>query len=186
MPVGAIAAIHARRETLKTWIVLGVLAALLVSCGGAPAVDAPTAAPAQPTAAIPTAAPTPTLAQVVSGLQTQLTADEVIVREMTLDSGALPTLNINFEANITKMPPAGKQAPSDLSAEIERSILIISKRVAAQLATGFAVDRVNLVLKLQDQTVGNTRISARDMLAWSKGTMSDKDYRASWAQTVNY
>jgi hypothetical protein len=167
---------------LKHWIVLGCMAALLVGCGGTPAADVP-----PPTVAVaPTVAPTPTIDQIVSGLKTQLAADEVVVREITVDAGALPTLNINFEANITKMPPIGKQVASDLSAELERSILIISKRVAAQLAAGFTVDRVNLVLKLQDQVVGNTRISARDMLAWSQGKMSDSDYRAGWAQTVNF
>lgn len=154
-------------------VLVGMLAAALFGCGGAPAAEPPTAAPAI------------TADQAISTLKTQLAADEVIVREISLDSGALPTLTINFESNITKLPAAGKQTPADLSAEIERSILIISKRVAAQLGAGLAVDRVNLVLKLGDQVVGNTRIGARDMQAWAQGKMTDGAYRASWAQTVN-
>jgi len=150
----------------------------LTACG------TPQAAEQLPTPT-PIARPTPTTESVVNSLKTQLAIDEVVVREITVDNGALPTLDINYEANITKLPPAGKQTASDLSAEIERSILIISKRVATQFESGFAVDRVNLVLKLQDQVVGNTRIGARDIVAWKNGSITDGEYRSRWAQTVN-
>ena len=162
---------------MRRWIVLAFVAALLISCGGEQQVVPAFAPPA--TAA---AAATPTTDQVVNGLKTQLNADAVVVREITMEGGALPTLTINYEANITKMPEAGKQTSADLNTEIERSILIISKRVAAQLAAGFAVERVNLVLKFAGQTVGSTRIGARDMLDWSTGKIGDGEYRQRWAQ----
>ena len=126
---------------MKRVLILALAAALLAGCGGpelaSEPTPAPTVAPTDAPTAAPTAQPTPTSDQAISQLKAQFADDAVVVREMKIDGGALPTLTVNFALNSTKMP--AKPMPADISAEIERSMLTISKRTGAQLADGIAL-----------------------------------------------
>lgn len=148
----------------------------LVACGVTPGtVESPV-----PAAAAPTLVPTPTMDSAIAQLKEQLPKDDVVVREIVFESGALPALTIHYEANITKLPPTGQQSFDDVKVEIERSSLIISKRVAAFLDAGLPVERINLVLQLAGQNVQSVRIGAKAMQQWAHGDLSDGQYFATW------
>jgi len=150
-----------------------------VEPGAAPAV-APVAEVAAPVAVSTLApTPTPTLARIADTLKEQLTADKVAVRSVKADAGALPTLTIVYsvdEANVTQ---------ADIGVALERSIYTISKRIATQVQAGAAIDRVVLTLMFRDTQLASTSISTRDVVAWSKGDLTDQEYQARWSSTLN-
>ena len=158
---------------MKALLVVLAVAAL-VACGSSPTADAPPAAP--------TAAPTPTMDAAIARLKEQLPNDDVVAREITFDSGALAALTITYEANITKLPPAGQQGVDDLKVEIERSSLIICKRVAELLDAGLPIERVNLVLQVSGHNVQSLRIGAKAMQQWAHGAMSDGQFMDTWTK----
>lgn len=160
------------------WIVFVLLAVALAACGASPTAEAPTAI----ATVAPSAVPTPTMDAAIASLKAQLPKDDVVVREITFDSGALSALTINYEANITKLPPAGQQSVDDVKVEIERSSLIISKRVAELLDAGLPVERVNLVLQLGGQNVQSVRIGAKAIQQWAHGDMSDGQFLDTWTK----
>lgn len=151
-----------------------VLVLLLAGCAS-PLAAEPTPTPAPTPTVAPT--PTPTLAQIADVLKAQLIADQIAVRTIAADAGALPTLTIVYDVNAT--------SAADIGAALEKTIYTVSKRVAAQVEGGAAIDRVVLTLMVGETQVGSTRIAARDMVAWSKGELTDPQFQLRWSQTIN-
>ena len=141
--------------------------------------SAPTAVPAAPTAA-------PTLTQYADTLKQQLTADKINVVSVEATEGALPTLTVNYTIAVDDLahPDVAK-----VSTDIEQANYLVAKHVAAQVQAGTPIDRVVMALWAvsgdQKIPVANTRVNAKDMVAWSKGEITDKEYQARWSQTTN-
>jgi hypothetical protein len=148
---------------------------LLLSCGTVPVAEQPTAVPAM---ALPPTA-TPTLTDIAATLKEQLISDKILVQSITVEEGALPTLTITYNLG------AGATGV-DVLPQIERAIYTVSKRIAALVQSGVPIDRAVLVLMLDEKTkVGSTSINTRDMVAWSKGDLTDQQFQARWSQVTN-
>jgi hypothetical protein len=161
----------------------------LAACGG-PARPAATVQPAaapQPSAAsspAPATQPGATT-QAVQGdvadtLKAQLQQDQVLVSSIRLTEGNPAVLAIDYQFDRRRYESTSLNIDVALSQESERNIHAISRRVAALVAAGIKIDRVDLRMDVDDRSGISWQIDAADMLAWASGTISDDDYRRIW------